>query len=223
VRAHVQNCPCENIFVIYLLVSNTFAVSPCRASLPAFQFSNETSESLRGQMLSLFSQAKHDDVAQCIAKYGAYTSGNEPSLAAGINSLCKRFDDICNNFYGNDYVFEVVLNQIRQDQDDGLLRRALDAQQKITVNQIIKELRMEIPKTYLHIPDTMAFIVDKQELTFKYWHDRLVEFTCFTVKVGSTVPWKQNFEVRSAFRCSYLLSRFPTPSHLIYSLCIIIQ
>jgi hypothetical protein len=174
-------------------------------------------------MLSLFSQAKHDDVAQCIAKYGAYTSGNGPSLAAGINSLCKRFDDICNNFYGNDYVFEVVLNQIRQDQEEGLLRRALDAQQKITVNQIIKELRIEIPKTYLHIPDTLVFIVDKQELTFKYWHDRLVEFTRFTVKVGSTVPWMQNFEVRSAFRCSYLLSRFPTPSHLIYSLSVIIQ
>ena len=138
--------PCAFVLYSWLisLVAHTSPYLRVVCSLPAFQFSNETSESLRGQMLSLFSQAKHDDVAQCIAKYGAYTSGNGPSLAAGINSLCKRFDDICNNFYGNDYVFEVVLNQIRQDQEEGLLRRALDAQQKITVNQIIKELRIEI-------------------------------------------------------------------------------
>lgn len=183
-----------------ILSSNTFLPSTCNLnSLPAFQFSNETEEGqppLREQMASLFSQTKHEDVAQCIAQFGADVSGGDLSLAAGIDGLCKHFDEICHDFYGNDHVFEVLLNKIRHDQEEGLGRRALDAQQKITVNQLIKDLQMEIPKTYLHIPDSLQFIVGKQELTFKYWQERLVEFSTFTVTVGASLPWQQNFEVR---------------------------
>eukprot|EP00571_Detonula_confervacea_P003598 CAMPEP_0172315472 /NCGR_PEP_ID=MMETSP1058-20130122/25292_1 /TAXON_ID=83371 /ORGANISM="Detonula confervacea, Strain CCMP 353" /LENGTH=784 /DNA_ID=CAMNT_0013029553 /DNA_START=60 /DNA_END=2414 /DNA_ORIENTATION=- len=181
--------------------------------LPAFQFSNEIGEGqspLRDQMVSVFSQPRHDDVAQCIAKYGADLSGGgDPSLAAGIDGLCEHFDSICHEFYDNDYVFEVLLNRIRHDQDgEGLVRRALDAQQKITVKQLIKELQMEIPKTYLHIPESLKFIVGKEELTFQYWQERLVEFSTFTVKVGSTIPWKQNFEVSDQHPDAYNVRLF---------------
>ena len=148
-------------------------------------------------MASLFSQPKHQDVAQLISQYGADTTGEDPSLAAGIDKLCKKFHDICNSFYGNEYVFEVVLHKIRHDQDEGLGKGALDAQQqKITVNQLLKELKMKIPKTYLHIPDSLDFIVGGQKLAFRFWHERLVEFTSVTLSVGKTVPWKENFETR---------------------------
>ena len=153
-------------------------------STSAFQFSNEKGEeqlSPREQIFSLFSQPNHDDVAQCIALYGADVSGGDPSLAAGIDGLCKRFDDICHDFYGNDHVFELILNRIHHGQIEGLVKRALDAQQKITVNQLMKDLQREIPRTYLHAPASFEFIVGKQKLTFKHWQERLVELTTFTV------------------------------------------
>mmetsp|Transcript_5571 Transcript_5571/g.9979 ORF Transcript_5571/g.9979 Transcript_5571/m.9979 type:complete len:495 (-) Transcript_5571:871-2355(-) len=179
--------------------------------LPAFQFSNEKEEGqapLKEQMIALFSQPKHDDVAQCIAQYGADVSGGDPSLDAGIDGLCKRFDDICHDFYGNDHVFEVILNKIRHGQEESLVKRALDAQQKITVNQLIKDLQREIPCMYLHIPDSFEFIVGKQRLMFKYWQERLVEFSTFNITVGSTIPWKQNFEVSDEHPDSYDLRLF---------------
>ncbi|KAL7542800.1 hypothetical protein ACHAXR_012095 [Thalassiosira sp. AJA248-18] len=180
--------------------------------LPAFQFSNEKGNGqlpLREQMVSLFSQPKHNDVAGCIANYGADVSGGDPSLASGIDGLCKRFDDMCHNFFGNDHVFEVILNRIRHgDQGEGLVRRAMDAQQKITVHQLIKDLQREIPKTYLHIPESFDFVVGKQKLAFKYWQERLVEFSTFTVTVGATIPWKQNFEVVDEHPDSYDLRLF---------------
>ena len=163
-------------------------------SLPAFQF--DTSTPIGEQMASLFSQPKHQDVAQVISQFGADTTGEDPSLAAGIDKLCKKFHDICNFFYGNDYVFEVVLDKLRHDQEEGLGKRALDAQQKITVNQLLKELKMKIPKTYLHIPDSLEFIVGEEKLAFRYWMERLVEFSTVTLRVGKTVPWKENFETR---------------------------
>mmetsp|Transcript_9335 Transcript_9335/g.20219 ORF Transcript_9335/g.20219 Transcript_9335/m.20219 type:complete len:754 (-) Transcript_9335:1826-4087(-) len=177
--------------------------------LPAFQFSNEEGqESLREQMITLFSEPKHEDVAQCIAQYGANITGCDPSLSDGIDGLCKRVGDMCHLFYGSDYVFEVILNKIRHGQEEGLVKRALDLQQKITVNQLIKDLRREIPRTYLHIPDSFQFIVDEERLKFNYWQKRLVELSTFTIPIGSTIPWKQNFEVSDQHPDSYELRLF---------------
>lgn len=179
--------------------------------LPAFQFSNEKGEGqtpLREQMSYLFSKPKHNDVAICIAQWGADIAGGEPSLAAGIDGLCTRFDDICHEFYNNDYVFEVILNNIRHEQSEGLAKRAMYAQQKITVNNLIKDLQREIPCMYLHIPDSFEFLVGKKRLIFDYWQERLVEFSTFTVPVGATIPWKQNFEDSAEHRDAYDLRLF---------------
>ena len=170
-------------------------------SLPAFQFLHDGSDdgdsSLKEQMVALFSRSNHSDVAQCIAQYGAEATDGDPSLDAGIDVLCRRFDDMRGNFYGNDHVFEVILNKIRDGQNEGVMtKRAVDAQQKITVNQLVTDLQQVIPKTYLHIPADFEFIVGDEELRFNFWTERLVEMSTFTVMIGTTIPWKQNFEVR---------------------------
>lgn len=164
--------------------------------LPAFQFSNAKGQghaSLKEQMTSLFSQPNHEDVAQCVARYGADVSGGDASLAAGIDGLCRRFGNMCED--ESDHVFEVVLNRIRHGGEEGLPRRAMDAQQKITVKQLIEDLKREIPKTYLHI-GMLEFIVGDEMLTFNYWQERLVDLSKFSVTVGKTISWKQNFELR---------------------------
>ncbi|KAL7539704.1 hypothetical protein ACHAWF_008043 [Thalassiosira exigua] len=180
--------------------------------LPAFQFSNKKGggkATLREQMLSLFSQPHHHDVSQCVAQYGADVTGDDPSLASGIDALCNRFDDMCDNFFENDYVFEVILNGIRHDQcEDEDNKRAMYLQQKITVTQLVKDLQREIPMHYLHIPDSLEFLVGKQRLDFKYWQERLVELSTFTVTVGKTIPWMQNFETSDQHPDSYDLQLF---------------
>ena len=159
-------------------------------------------------MTTLFSQPTHDDVAQCVAQYGSDVSGGDPSLAAGIDGLCTRFDNICHNFEG-DNVFEVILNKIRHEQsDDGLVRRAMDVQQKITVHQLIMDLQKEISRTYLHIPESFEFIVGKKRLSFKYWQNILVEFSMFTIRVGTTIPWKMNFQTSDEHPSGYDLRLF---------------
>jgi len=178
-------------------------------------------------MLSLFSQSKHSDVARCIAQYGADISSSSSrekntapyanQLTAGIDGICKHINDMCHNFHNSEYVFEVILHKIRHGQSiiteedtDGphAMKRALDVQQKITVNQLMKELRREIPRTYLHIPDSFEIRVGGQRLVFKYWQERLVELSNITISVGSTIPWKQNFEVSDAHPDAYDLRLF---------------
>eukprot|EP00584_Thalassiosira_punctigera_P026489 CAMPEP_0172578222 /NCGR_PEP_ID=MMETSP1067-20121228/138625_1 /TAXON_ID=265564 ORGANISM="Thalassiosira punctigera, Strain Tpunct2005C2" /NCGR_SAMPLE_ID=MMETSP1067 /ASSEMBLY_ACC=CAM_ASM_000444 /LENGTH=726 /DNA_ID=CAMNT_0013370913 /DNA_START=415 /DNA_END=2596 /DNA_ORIENTATION=+ len=164
--------------------------------LPAFQFSNERgggSPSLRDQMISHFSQPKHADVACCIAQYGAASSGNDPNLGVGVERLCRHFDHICYNFFDDPYMFLVILDKVHHGHSEEYVQNAWDAQQKITVHQLMKDLGKEIPRTYLHIPNSFDFTIGGGKTEFKFWPERLIELASFTLNINAKIPWHQKF------------------------------
>lgn len=161
--------------------------------LPCFKF-NET-KNLYKKMMAQFNQSQYVSVAKCIAEYGKTTTDGVPSLDIGIERLCKHFDGICNKFHGNSYVFEVILDKIH-DRNSNKASGGKDKQ--VTVAEIILKLQHEIPMRYLHIDETFKFSVGKKELAFRYWQDRLVEFTQVEIPVRSKTPWHQNFGADTA-------------------------
>ncbi|KAL7522461.1 hypothetical protein ACHAWX_007150 [Stephanocyclus meneghinianus] len=161
------------------------------AYLPAFQFSNDSYDaempSLEQQMMDCFSQPNNADVAQCIAQYGSGLNGNGPSLDFGIRRLCDHFDMICRDFYDNPHVFAVIVDNVRNDNVEERTGVANDSLTKIQVNKLLAELREKIPLTYLHVPNSFEFLVHNHRIVFEYWQKRMVEFTRFTINVGTTL------------------------------------
>jgi len=179
--------------------------------LPAFKFSNKKGlgqEPLKEQMIDLFCQPKHADVARCIAQYGAASSGSDPNLLIGVERLCRHFDHICCNFFNNKRAFLVILDKVHHGQSEDYVQNACDAQQKITVHHLMKELGNEIPRTYLHIPNSFDFTIGDKKANFTYWPARLVELTAFTVNVNAKIPWQQKFDQTNNHPESYELRVF---------------
>jgi len=156
--------------------------------LPCFKFNDL--KNLSKKMTEVFKQSQYASVAKCVAEYGKVTTDDVPSLDKGIERLCKHFGDICKKFHNNPYVFEVILDKVH-DRNSKQASRARDKQ--ATVAEIIKTLQNDIPMRYLHIDETFKFSVGKKELTFRYWQDRLVEFTEIEIPVRSKTPWHKDF------------------------------
>jgi len=113
--------------------------------LPSFKFSipnddEDISSSIHEQMKRLFTNENYIHEAECIKQYGSSISGGGSNggssskfdLERGIDRLCHHYHSIL-NFFDNDYVFGVILNEM------------------ILTNPI-KDLQEMIPRTYLHIP-----------------------------------------------------------------------
>ena len=175
--------------------------------LPAFNFSNDKrsgSMSLKDQMISFFSEPNHSDVAKCIAQYGAPRSGSRPSLSVGVERICRHFD---RKAFDDPYVFMVILDKVHNDQEGEFTDNQLDAQQKITVNRLMKDLTDVIPRTYLHVPQTFSFIIGEQRMNFDYWPRRLIELTSVTVYVNTKIPWQNKFDLPN-HQCTYPMRIF---------------
>ena len=173
--------------------------------LPAFPFSIAGSRSLKDQMIETFSQPDNADVANCIAQYGAVSSASDSNLIAGVERLCRHADS---SFFKDRYVFMVILDKVRNGQADEYVRSAHDAQQKITVNKLLKDLWSEIPRTYLHVPNEFEFMIGGKRAEFKYWPKRLVELSSFAVNVNKKIPWQSKFDTSSNHPASYELRVF---------------
>mmetsp|Transcript_12301 Transcript_12301/g.26867 ORF Transcript_12301/g.26867 Transcript_12301/m.26867 type:complete len:787 (-) Transcript_12301:721-3081(-) len=158
--------------------------------LPAFTFSSVNQIGIEGQLRSLCRVSDHRDVAECIAMYGAAKSGGLPDLSVGINRLTNHFNKIC-NFHGNDYVFAVVLDKIRHGHSNAAVEPTVDGEQKACVESLLRDMKEQMPKIYLHVPESFDFRIKNSNLEFKHWSKRLVEFTSFTVRVGKKVEWQQ--------------------------------
>mmetsp|Transcript_7302 Transcript_7302/g.13127 ORF Transcript_7302/g.13127 Transcript_7302/m.13127 type:complete len:985 (-) Transcript_7302:28-2982(-) len=157
--------------------------------LPAFQFTisdddDDTNQSLKDQMTTLFSQPKHRKVAKCIKQYGSAMEGDTSNMEKGIDRLLKHFDSVL-NFFNNQFVFAVILDNISYGNPNDKTRKAADP---------IRDLREAIPRTYLHIPPSFDFRIGnsragREKIIFHYWPQRLVELSSFTVTVNENVPW----------------------------------
>ena len=163
--------------------------------LPAFNFSNDKhagSRSLRDQMVSFFSEPSHADVAKCIAKYGAARADSERNLIGGVERLCRHFD---RKAFDDPYVFMVILDKVHTDQTEEYVGNIVDAQQKITVTRLMKDLADVIPRTYLHVPQSFSFVIGDKRINFDYWPRRLIELTSLTVYVNKKIPWVNKHEL----------------------------
>ena len=178
--------------------------------LPAFTFSNEAGDNLEGQMFSLFSQPNHQDVKCCIEQYGQVTYESKLSLEVGVKRLCKHFNDICygDEYENNRYVFMVILDKIHHSEKEITGRGAQSEPQKTTVTRLMKELREEIPRMYLHIPDSFQFKIGKERAVFKYWPERMVELSTFSVIINKKIPWTDKLEASDGHPDSYSLRIF---------------
>lgn len=145
-------------------------------------------------MIRHFKQPNHADSAQCVAKYGAASYGSSPNLEVGVKRLCDKFDRICSDFYDSPYVFLIILDKIHTGQSESYVGGAWDAQQKITVNRLMKDLGNEIPRHYLHIPPSFDFMIGDKKAEFKHWPARLVELSAFTVNVNPKILWSEKFD-----------------------------
>jgi hypothetical protein len=142
-------------------------------------------------MMDIFCKPNYKEVAACISCYGQVGQLSEPSLSRGVARLSKHFDDINTKFRGNSYVFEVIIDKVVYQ---GASKFSTTQGKNAAVTGIIAELQHEIPRRYLHIPDKrFKFCIGKKELAFKYWPERLVEFTKIEIPVRSETPWHEDF------------------------------
>ena len=78
-------------------------------------------------------------------------------------------------------VFTLLLDQMRKGQNTAIL---------------LAQLRMTLPKTYIHLSSqTCDILIGNDPLKFQFWERRLVELTCFNLKVSSTVSYKLDGEI----------------------------
>ena len=161
--------------------------------LPSFKFSipnndEDISSSIHEQMKTLFTNEDNVHEAECIKQYGSSISSGGGSsskfdLERGIDRLCHHYHSIL-NFFDNDYVFGVILNEM------------------ILTNPI-KDLQEMIPRTYLHIPNDFDFRIGSpsryndsiNKMIFQYWPQRLVELSSITVQIDKAVPFHKMQEV----------------------------
>ena len=107
-----------------------------------------------------------------------------PRLDLGIARLCAHFSSVCN--FGT-YMFAVVINRVRSNNADPMTKLPVDH----LLN--LKELTTKISQTYLHVPRSYDFRINKKIVDFKYWQRRRVEFSRFDdVKINSSVPILEN-------------------------------
>ena len=167
--------------------------------LPSFTFSS--SVSLKDQMVRKFSKHKHLNVKRCIEEYGAASHASDPDFLIGIERLCRHANSISSNtFAENPYVFLLVLDKVHHHQTNEYVQDQWDAQQKKTVKDLLKELEVGLPKTYLHIPNNFDFTIGGKNVDFaKYWTARLVELSSFTVNINKRIPFQQNFEHQDTY------------------------
>jgi hypothetical protein len=159
------------------------------------------------------------DIGKAIASYG----NGDPN--AGIDQLTRHFDDMSKGVWNSHpYVFTVLLVRLRhgagskqdeqaqgeandQDEGDNYRGRALN---------IMKELADELPKKYLHIPQSMTIVINKQRLNFRYWEHRLAELTQFVIGVDKQNSLQDNhfWKTTTTTTDGAITTTTTTPTHL---------
>lgn len=150
------------------------------------------------QMEDLFSGQEFGGVKECIAEYGKFGGGDDPSFERGIERIKHHFDDILTDTdLNNKFVFKVILAGLKHtdSRSDADVNAPED---NAAVDGIIKKLQDEIPRRYLHIPQGVAFSVGGKELPFTFWLDRLVELTRVKIPIWTNKSWDKGEIIKSA-------------------------
>lgn len=148
------------------------------------------------QLETHLQKPEYADVRKCIARYGAIELNDEPNFPVGMKRICQHFQKM--KYSGHD-LFQVIMNNIRHQSSNGDTLEQVDVhhEQKTRVHTLMRDIKKELPKTYLHIPDNLQFRVGKDRLEFKHWPQRLVELSYFTVKVNPNLGWNEGDTFRA--------------------------
>mmetsp|Transcript_32684 Transcript_32684/g.66729 ORF Transcript_32684/g.66729 Transcript_32684/m.66729 type:complete len:920 (-) Transcript_32684:648-3407(-) len=145
--------------------------------LPAFTFpiSNDGGKQ---DITNLLSNPNKAEIAACVTQYG------NGSLECGIDRLSKHFHEMCfgGTFGNDDNVFCLILDRV----DYGHLPTTEDK-----CFELLKDLRMEIPRFYLHMSSTFDFRIGRGTVPFDYWQQRLVELSSITVLMNHSSYWHE--------------------------------
>ena len=150
------------------------------------------------QLEAHLQEPDHIDVKKCIARYGAIEPNDPPNFPVGMKRICMHFQDMNSRYSGHD-LFEVIMDRIRHQssKDDTSEQVDVHHEQKTRVHTLMRDIKEELPKTYLHIPDNLHFRIGNDRLEFKHWPQRLVEFSSFTIKVSPTLGWNEGDTFRA--------------------------
>ena len=164
--------------------------------LPSFKLFNNGK--LTQQMAVHLQRSENADVRDCIARYGAIEPNDSPNFTIGMKRICEHFEDMNSSYTGNE-IFEVILHRIRHQssKDETSDQVHVPHEQKTRVDQLLRDIKQELPKTYLHIPDNLHFHVCYDRIVFKHWPQRLVEFSSFTIRVSPTLHWNEGDTFRA--------------------------
>ena len=161
-------------------------------------FSLVDNGSLYSQLEAHLQKLEYDDVRECIARYGALEPSDPMSFPVGMKRICEHFQSM-NRSYSDSDLFLVIMNNIRHQssRNDAFEQVDVHHEQKTRVNTLMRDIKNELPRTYLHIPDNLQFRVGKERLKFKHWPQRMVEFSSFTIKVNPSIGWNEGDEFRA--------------------------
>jgi len=157
-------------------LTRSILLSPFAAtSLPAFTFpiSNDGG---KNDITNLLSNPHKEEIASCVTKYGA------GSLERGIDRLSKHFYTMCfgDTFGNDDNVFALILDRVDYGHTTTTESKCFE---------LLKDLRKEIPRFYLHVPSTFDFRIGRGAVAFHYWQQRLVELSSISVLMNHSSYW----------------------------------
>ena len=156
--------------------------------------SNETPlvDCLEAELQNIFSHHHDPKLYAIIQKYG------EGCAHRGIMELVKQYMKICSssiwNAEGVNHVFGLVIYDLKHGRDedddehgDGYADENYETDNVDKTQQFLDQLRIELPKHYLHVPTSFDVRVAGRKVHFAHWQNRLAEMTHFTIRVHKKV------------------------------------
>lgn len=118
-----------------------------------------------------------------LASYGRQEDGDTEAADHGAQQLASHFCD-CSDpkwVWGDcNYVFALIVHDLvharvtEMDGEDG-------TQAKVT--ELLAKVKKELPRQYLHVPNSITVLIDNAAVNFAHWQRRLAELTKYKVWV----------------------------------------
>jgi hypothetical protein len=143
-------------------------------SLPSIEFDSSDLDSLKGEMISLFTGTA---VGKCVATYGG------DSLDAGVNRMFFHFQQMSSKANGGwghfSEIFRLILHEVKGSSERNPNSRAL---------ALMDGINSALPSSYIHLPENVEVIVNGQGIRFNHYQSSLIELTAFYQGVTTSVP-----------------------------------
>ena len=152
---------------------------------PSFSFNWEDS---KGELVDWL-QSEIDSIFSSNGLQGIITTYGDGDRAKGVQELVKHYKKITNGIWNAPdvhHVFGLIIHDLRHGPGWG----GEDSDDEDDIDKTIhflSQLEKEIPKHYLHVPQTFDMQVNQRQLSFSYWPNRLADMTEFTVHIDKNV------------------------------------